>query len=143
MLCSVLEPYYKNKKEQSAKARAEYGGRLGVTRASLNLESCPSDTMPAQEGQSAEAARACPACGGRLGIKLSRAGGGFIGCGAYPACSFARSLAPAEEGGADDLTRAPDAPPTCAGATCQPHAASHVCWRCLRIAAQTPYPTLP
>jgi DNA topoisomerase-1 len=48
--------------------------------------------MDAQEGQSEEEARRCPACGGRLGLKLAKSGG-FIGCGSYPACTYARPLA--------------------------------------------------
>lgn len=59
-----------------------------------------------QEGQSAEAARACPACGQPLSIKLSRSGGGFIGCTAYPACTHMRSLSLAEEGADENLARA-------------------------------------
>jgi ssDNA-binding Zn-finger/Zn-ribbon topoisomerase 1 len=60
----------------------------------------------AQEGQDEEAARACPACGGRLGVKLSRVGGGFIGCSGYPACGFTRPLALPEEGAAPDTSGA-------------------------------------
>jgi len=60
----------------------------------------------AQEGQDAEAARACPACGGRLGVKLSRVGGGFIGCSGYPACGFTRPLALPEEGAAPETSGA-------------------------------------
>ena len=59
-----------------------------------------------QEGQSAAAARACPACGQPLSIKLSRSGGGFIGCTAYPACTYMRSLALAEESEKESATRA-------------------------------------
>ena len=33
----------------------------------------------------------CPACGGRLGLKLARTGG-FIGCANYPTCRHARPL---------------------------------------------------
>ncbi|KAK9828106.1 hypothetical protein WJX81_004990 [Elliptochloris bilobata] len=62
--------------------------------------------FPQQEGQGAEATRACPACGQRLGIKLSRSGGGFIGCSAYPACTYTRPLALPEEGAAEDASPA-------------------------------------
>ncbi len=44
-----------------------------------------------QEGQSEEDARRCPACGGRLGLKLATSGG-FIGCSNYPDCSYTRPL---------------------------------------------------
>lgn len=44
-----------------------------------------------QEGQSEEDARKCPACGGRLGLKLAKHGG-FIGCSGYPDCSYMRPL---------------------------------------------------
>ena len=47
--------------------------------------------VTAQEGQSEEDARRCPACGSRLGLMLAR-GGGFIGCRAYPDCSYSRAL---------------------------------------------------
>ena len=35
--------------------------------------------------------RACPSCGGRLGLKIGRTGG-FIGCGNYPECRYTRPL---------------------------------------------------
>ncbi|RDD62749.1 type I DNA topoisomerase [Ferruginivarius sediminum] len=35
--------------------------------------------------------RACPQCGGRLGLKIGRTGG-FIGCGNYPECTYTRPL---------------------------------------------------
>jgi len=35
--------------------------------------------------------RACPSCGGRLGLKIGRSGG-FIGCGNYPDCKYTRPL---------------------------------------------------
>ncbi len=47
--------------------------------------------MRSQEGQSEEEARKCPACGGRLGLKLATSGG-FIGCSNYPDCSYTRPL---------------------------------------------------
>ncbi len=52
--------------------------------------------FPAGDGEAATP-RACPGCGGRLGLKLSRHGA-FIGCGNYPECRYTRPLSP----GADD-----------------------------------------
>ena len=41
--------------------------------------------------------RVCPVCGkGRLGLKTSRAGGAFIGCSAYPECSYTRPMTASE-----------------------------------------------
>ncbi|CAL5218790.1 g512 [Coccomyxa viridis] len=47
--------------------------------------------LPLKKGQSEEDARRCPACGGRLGLKLATSGG-FIGCSNYPDCSYTRPL---------------------------------------------------
>lgn len=44
--------------------------------------------------------RLCPACGGRLGLKLASTGG-FIGCSGYPACRYARPMSPTPDGAAD------------------------------------------
>lgn len=42
----------------------------------------------------------CPACGGRLGLKLARTGG-FIGCSNYPTCRHARALGVAGDADGD------------------------------------------
>ena len=48
--------------------------------------------FPPKNGEDAEAARACPSCGGgRLNIKVGRFGA-FIGCSGYPECRYTRQL---------------------------------------------------
>lgn len=47
--------------------------------------------------------RACPDCGAALTLKLSRSGGPFIGCTAYPECGHSRALGPEAAPAADDL----------------------------------------
>ncbi len=44
--------------------------------------------------------RVCPACGGRLGLKLARTGG-FVGCSNYPTCRRARPLGVAGDADGD------------------------------------------
>ena len=56
-------------------------------------EDCSERLCHGQEGATTEEeARECPACGGRLGLKLTKVMGGFIGCSAYPQCSYAQPL---------------------------------------------------
>lgn len=45
------------------------------------------------------AARVCPSCGGRLGLKLASGSGGFFGCSGYPSCTWTRPLWVEEEDG--------------------------------------------
>ena len=76
--------------------------------------------MHCQDGQSEEKARKCPACGGRLGLKLATSGG-FIGCSNYPDCSYTRPLdleALREEGEAS-AGKSPDS-------SCPHHAVAHM-----------------
>jgi DNA topoisomerase-1 len=56
-----------------------------------------------------EAARKCPVCAsGRLSLKLSHRGAPFVGCGAHPACSFARPIEGPPALGADGAPEAPE-----------------------------------
>ena len=69
----------------------------GVVDACLNKPCLSSFSSASQEGQTQEEARACPACAkrgqqGRLGLKLARSSGGFIGCSLYPDCSYSQPL---------------------------------------------------
>jgi len=41
--------------------------------------------------------RACPSCGGRLGLKIGRTGG-FVGCSNYPDCTYTRPLVAVQPG---------------------------------------------
>ena len=60
------------------------------------------EAVPASESElnaAVEAARLCPSCGGRLGLKLASGSGGFFGCSGYPSCKQSRPLWVEAEGG--------------------------------------------
>ena len=76
-------------------AAADVGGRDVVDALDATLGEALLDAAAARGGGAGGAAaeRVCPACGGRVGLKLST-NGGFFGCANYPACAHVRPLWP-------------------------------------------------
>ena len=81
--------------------------------ADSNGSSPAADAALGDPGAVAAAARACPSCGGRLGLKLSRRGA-FVGCSGFPDCGYSRPVGALE--GAEDQTAAAASPLFAAGA---------------------------
>ena len=82
-------------KVRLARAGGEGGGEGAAAAAAARIASAPaSEELDA----AVAAARVCPSCGGRLGLKLASRMGGFFGCSGFPSCTRTRPLW-VEEGG--------------------------------------------